>query len=199
MTVDWDGIDAFFKVDYEELETRALSHMRQSGKNLNWAMAYGMGPGGLDRQEVCEKCGYGLPWGPYAHSKRDCIYLQAMGRQADQGYVPVPSLFSKILKTAGIVFTNDLRRTRGLSDYAQGEEGPYQRGFFAPVWAILTLEQSRLGSLTSIKRPKVQAAIAELQRLQGDVGYQKVLAGEHLLAKGSYTRACRALVEKASE
>lgn len=198
MSVDWDGIDDFFKVDYKELETRALAHMQQSGKSLNFGQTYGMGLGEFDSDRVCEKCGYLLYWGPYAHGKRECTYLQAMGRQADQGHVPVPPLYLKILKTAGIAFTADLLRTKGVLDSKQ-EDGPYQRGLYAPVWAVLALQQSKVGNLTSLKRPKVQAAILVLQRLQGDVADQKMLAGEHLLAKGSYTRACRALVAKASE
>jgi hypothetical protein len=196
--IDWEFTSA---VDFKKLEESALRRARTDrarAKNQNLANAYGMGPRDFDTIETCEKCGYGLPFGTYTHDKRSCMYLQAMGRQADQGYVPVPPLFLKILKTTGIVLNSDLLRIRGIPD-KQGEVGPYQRGVYAPVWAVLSLHQANLGSLTSTKRLRVQAAILELQRLQGDVADQKMLAGEHFLQKGAYTRACRALVAKASE
>lgn len=189
----------YLGVDYKTLEERALA------KALNFGAGYGMGPASNLIQDLpkqrrrCDRCGYWFQWPEHHEEKsRSCDYLLAMGKQADAGNIPVPPLMTKILKMAGVPLIQDVRQTHGEFKNKQGHYPPLQLGLYAPVWAVLLLRHTKLGHLTSCKRPKVQAAIRELQRVAQDVGEQQVLTAEHVLQQGGYTRACEALLRKAS-
>lgn len=74
------------------------------------------------------------------------------------------------------------------------EDLPLQQGYYGPVWAVLMYEASGVGALTSPKRERVKNLIREMQRVAEDSDEQRVIAGEHILQKGPYTAACKALI-----
>jgi hypothetical protein len=146
---------------------------------------------------LCERCGARYTPNRYdGHEKRDCDYELAKTKQSQAGNVPVPGVLKKVLKVAGVPIIRDAQRIRPEFRTKTGWP-PFQLGDYAPVWAVLFLQEQRLGALTSPKRPKVQRAICELQRLKGDPSDQQAILGEHILQGGRHAKACRALIGKA--
>lgn len=199
-------------VDYASLEPEAL---RQLWKVVNFGKHYGMGPQKLSQElsryaksdaapifptkKPCPKCGYDMPIYEKEHGRRPCMYGRAMRDQEQKGYVPAVGMFRRLLLVAGVPIVRAAFHTRTEFRNKHGQYPPLQQEDYIPVWALVLIQQSGLGTLTSPKRPKVKKVIEQLKTTLVDVDEQRVILGEHILQKGPYTAACRALIGRLME
>lgn len=151
--------------------------------------------------KVCKRCGHKtMMWD--SHGRRECTYMKAKVDYAALGYVPVHGITAKVLKHAGIKMHWGTSKISAEAIYRKPKKnkqdpryGPMQQGYYAPVWAVIMYEDSGVKHLTNIKRPRVRELVASLKRISSDADERLAVLGEHILAQGPYTVACKALIQ----
>lgn len=189
----------FIDVNYGELEERTFRQAMKGAKTPNFGNPFGspdfLGAYGLG---VCKRCGGKIT---FDHPRRICNYLVTKRRYSLVGYVPITGLIKKALKIAGVemhwgtgLHTSELPDNLQRAGKKRSGPPPMQKTYYAPVWAVVLYEQSRIGALTSPKRPRVRELVDKIKRCVQDPEEQALVLTEHILGGGPYTVACQAWI-----
>lgn len=177
-----------------EQERERSMRQRNLQKLANLGQRYGSTAGEMRASlgiRGCNICGYS-PTFPF-HDRKECLFFRTKRRFEKLGYISVRPDLAKIFRAAGVRVHKSRRRP--LANKSATPK-PLQSGYYAPVWAGLLFEQSRVGGLTALHRPKVRQLISDLRYALQHRAERKALCAEEVLRGTIYACPSQAILDR---
>ncbi len=174
----------------------AASDARESQRFTQKMMNLGLAYGAANTTKLCPRCGRKVGnLGP--HDRKECRFFLAQRRYEKVGYIPIRPDLKKLFEAAGVRVHKGRRRLFPTQLHLMNPK-PKQMGYYAPVWAALLYEQSKVGSLTALHRPKVRQLLSDLRYALANRKERVAIAGEEVLRGGVCARACQAILDRST-